>query len=275
VLRSIRSLCALMLLDRGDVDAAGSVAAGADGGVAVARPLAVLAQARAERRRGNAEPARSRLAATIAALLEAGQYPWYSLLAEELVALELEAGDRPAAVEVARRTQEWVQPARSELLDLFALRSLGATGDLGAAQRAAAIAQDEGMPVEVAKSQLLLAELGDDPVDHALAAYEGFVAVEALPWIRRANAVLRRHGRGAPRRRALDEGALTATERELTRLVVEGLSNREVAVALNYSAKTVEIYLSRVYAKTRSAGRVELVRRVLNGEISLEGGSDR
>ena len=40
----------------------------------------------------------------------------------------------------------------------------------------------------------------------------------------------------------------------------DGLTNRQIAAALHYSPKTVEVYLSRIYAKTKCASRVELVR---------------
>ena len=45
-------------------------------------------------------------------------------------------------------------------------------------------------------------------------------------------------------------------------LVAEGLSNKAVGERLAYSAKTVETYLSRVYAKTGCRNRVELARFV-------------
>ena len=52
--------------------------------------------------------------------------------------------------------------------------------------------------------------------------------------------------------------ALTAQEREVARGVVAGRTNREIAVELAISAKTVEHHLSRVYAKLGVRGRTQV-----------------
>ncbi|MFV0633872.1 LuxR C-terminal-related transcriptional regulator [Demequina sp.] len=52
---------------------------------------------------------------------------------------------------------------------------------------------------------------------------------------------------------------LTAREREVASLVVQGLSNREVARELYMSIRTVEVHLGRVYRKLGLRSRVELV----------------
>jgi DNA-binding NarL/FixJ family response regulator len=38
------------------------------------------------------------------------------------------------------------------------------------------------------------------------------------------------------------------------------MRNREVAAALHYSPRSVEVYLSRIYAKLRVSSRLELAR---------------
>jgi DNA-binding NarL/FixJ family response regulator len=62
---------------------------------------------------------------------------------------------------------------------------------------------------------------------------------------------------------------LTDAEERLVRLVADGLTNRQIAAAMHYSEKTVEVYLSRVYAKTGCASRVKLVQAVATGALSL------
>jgi DNA-binding NarL/FixJ family response regulator len=57
---------------------------------------------------------------------------------------------------------------------------------------------------------------------------------------------------------------------QLIRLVREGLSNRQIATAMHYSAKTIEVYLSRVYAKSGCGSRLELIRAVDTGAIALD-----
>ena len=72
-------------------------------------------------------------------------------------------------------------------------------------------------------------------------------------------AELRRQGLRVPARRP--EGlALTDAEQRVADLVADGLTNRAIADRLAYSVKTIEAYLSRVYAKTGCTNRVELAR---------------
>jgi two-component system, NarL family, response regulator DegU len=57
---------------------------------------------------------------------------------------------------------------------------------------------------------------------------------------------------------------LTAREHEVVRLIAEGLSNREIGVRLNVSAKTVKNHVSHIFSKldigTRSQAAVHAVR---------------
>jgi DNA-binding NarL/FixJ family response regulator len=50
-------------------------------------------------------------------------------------------------------------------------------------------------------------------------------------------------------------------------LVAGGLSNPQIAEELHYSRKTIEVYLTRVYAKTGLKSRVELALAVERGEL--------
>ena len=58
------------------------------------------------------------------------------------------------------------------------------------------------------------------------------------------------------------EGALTARELEVARLVMEGASNPEIAAQLFLSRKTVERHVSNALAKVGARNRTELARRV-------------
>ena len=75
-----------------------------------------------------------------------------------------------------------------------------------------------------------------------------------------------RRGRGG--RQAADvrgrsaDGALTARELEVARLVVEGASNPEIAAQLFLSRKTVERHVSNALAKVGARNRTELARRL-------------
>ena len=50
---------------------------------------------------------------------------------------------------------------------------------------------------------------------------------------------------------------LTAREREVLRLVAEGLSNGRIAEQLYISAKTASVHVSRIIAKLNVSNRVE------------------
>jgi DNA-binding CsgD family transcriptional regulator len=52
---------------------------------------------------------------------------------------------------------------------------------------------------------------------------------------------------------------LTPTERDVARLVCEGLANKEIAARLFVSPRTVQAHLSHIYAKLGIASRVQLV----------------
>ena len=77
--------------------------------------------------------------------------------------------------------------------------------------------------------------------------------------LRRLGARVSAHAR---RTSALAAGAEELTEREqaIAELVVEGMSNKQVAARLFISEKTVENHLSKVYAKVGVRSRVELTR---------------
>jgi DNA-binding NarL/FixJ family response regulator len=55
--------------------------------------------------------------------------------------------------------------------------------------------------------------------------------------------------------------SLTARERAVVRLVMDGRSNDEIAVALGISPKTVEFHLSRLYQRAGVETRLELAMR--------------
>jgi ATP/maltotriose-dependent transcriptional regulator MalT len=83
-----------------------------------------------------------------------------------------------------------------------------------------------------------------------------FQSLGAVDWQRKAEAELSRAvpGRG--------NGGLTPTERAVAELAADGLSNRDIALKLVVSVKTVEANLTRVYAKLGVRSRAGLARHL-------------
>lgn len=93
-----------------------------------------------------------------------------------------------------------------------------------------------------------------DVLERSLDAFE---VTGSQAWAGQARAELARLGL-----RPRPDDDLTPTEREVARLVSQGLTNREVAGSLNSSPKTVEAHLTRTYRKLGVRTRAELAGRV-------------
>jgi DNA-binding CsgD family transcriptional regulator len=59
-------------------------------------------------------------------------------------------------------------------------------------------------------------------------------------------------------RRHRGEGELTASERDVVELAARGMANKEIARTLHLGVHTVEVHLSRAYARLGVRNRAEL-----------------
>jgi DNA-binding CsgD family transcriptional regulator len=75
-------------------------------------------------------------------------------------------------------------------------------------------------------------------------------------------------GRGRRGRPASGWPSLTPTEQTVVDLVCEGLSNKEIAVRLLVSRRTVDTHLTHVYAKLGVGSRTELVSLALRRSLT-------
>ena len=74
-------------------------------------------------------------------------------------------------------------------------------------------------------------------------------------------------GGGSRRAASTGDHAFTPREASVLQLVAEGLMNKEIARRLDTSIRNVEKYVSRLFAKTGTASRTELVRYALENGL--------
>ncbi len=94
------------------------------------------------------------------------------------------------------------------------------------------------------------------------AAHETFAVVGAVPWTNRAVAELAATGETLGTRTVERRSQLTSQELQIAHLVAEGRTNREIAVRLYLSPKTIEYHLANAYRKLDVHSRAELTRLV-------------
>ncbi len=222
--------------------------------------MATWATAGALAATGDDDGARSLLRATIERPTD---QVWMPQAVARLVELEVRRGDRRAAAEALERLEHIVEtdhdPRPWARALMFRARAL-VHEDAQAAMSSVVIAQREGLAHETALSQLVAGSLDLTCTDALLAAHETFTALGAEADRRRTAALLRERGAKVPRRKRTTHGQLTTAEAQIARLVQTGIRNRDIARATNYSERTVEVYLSRIYAKLGVSSRLQLAR---------------
>ena len=92
--------------------------------------------------------------------------------------------------------------------------------------------------------------LGEKDFESAWAEGAALSVEEAIAYTQR--------GRGERKRAATGWGALTPAERDVVRLVSEGLGNKDIATRLFVSPRTVQTHLTHVYAKLSVTSRMQL-----------------
>ena len=92
--------------------------------------------------------------------------------------------------------------------------------------------------------------LGEKDFNEAWDEGASLSSEEAIAYVQR--------GRGERKRPASGWASLTPTERDVVRLVGEGLGNKDVAARLFVSPRTVESHLTHVYTKLGLSSRVQL-----------------
>lgn len=240
------------------------------------RVLAVgVARALQHHPRGDAQRVLEALAPVVAltpngAIDEPGFWPWQHLHADALIA----RGKRAEADRFLARHEQLAadrdHAAASARLAVVRGRLEAANGDRDAAEdaliRAVETTEPLGRPFELANAQLALGQFlrrerrRRSAADLIRAARETFAQLDAAPAVARCDRELGASGLRHYRRE--DVGALTPQEITVAELVASGHSNREVAHDLQLSVKTVEVHLTRIYAKLGISSRGQLAARL-------------
>jgi DNA-binding CsgD family transcriptional regulator len=95
------------------------------------------------------------------------------------------------------------------------------------------------------------AALGDSEFESAWAEGSALSTDEAIAYAQR--------GRGERKRPTSGWASLTPAERDVVRLVSEGLGNKDIGTRLFISPRTVQTHLTHVYTKLGLTSRVQLV----------------
>ena len=133
-------------------------------------------------------------------------------------------------------------------------------------QVAADLARRRGNRPALLEACLAVARLAEDPRPWLAEAHEIATQCGASVLLDRIRAITRERGVSAPRARNQRE-TLSTTEQRIIELIKEGMTNRQIAVSLRVSEKTVENHLTRLFARTGCRSRVELVAASLEGRL--------
>jgi DNA-binding CsgD family transcriptional regulator len=277
-MRALRSGAAVRLADlrvrQGRLDETAALLAGSEFDSYAALPLARLHVGRGENEVAVAVLRRSvgRSGCSV------GCAPAWGLLGE-LHAAAGRAADAQLAVDglaaLASATGLPHVRGHAELVAGLARWSQGDDGALQHLESALAAFAQAGLPWELARTRLSMARMlaGADrqvAVADARAALRTFRELGAARDADSAAAFLRALGVGDSRPR--DPGMLTAREHEVLRLLVEGLSNQEIAGRLFLSKRTVEHHVGSILAKLGASSRAEAQAHALrSGIVRLAG----
>jgi len=208
--------------------------------------------------RGEVDEAYALLASSVGDRYEAA---YSCVLVARMIELDLEHGRADVAAEALERLAAVSATRVSPWSRTTTRRVAGvAHKDADLLREAVSEAALGGLEFEKARAQLALGELSSDEVPVLVEAYTAFQRLGAHGLRRQAGNRLRTLGAKVPRARSKAPGLLTEAEENVARLVQQGMRNRDIAAALHYSPRTIEVYLSRIYAKLHVSSRLELAR---------------
>ncbi|MFF1378801.1 LuxR C-terminal-related transcriptional regulator [Streptomyces sp. NPDC058308] len=284
----LHAVAALAASVEGDAEAcalhAAAAATGAGPhGLAQAATLAGWALARAELAAGGWADAAARLAPLVAPGPRGGHFAVRMLAVPCFVEAAVQAGRAGQARRATAEFERWARATADPLAaaQLARCQALLAPPQQAGAAFERALARHEGVPGEFerGRTQLLYGQWlrrgrrtrqAREPLRDALVAFE---RCGARVWAERSRGELRAAGEAVAGETGAGAGgggpgllaALTPQQQRIARQVAEGATNREVAVRLSVSPRTVDHHLRNVFAVLGVRSRVELS-RLLAGE---------
>jgi DNA-binding CsgD family transcriptional regulator len=213
---------------------------------------------------------------------------------ENLALAELALGDVQAADSIARGAEESADQVDLRLPTALAARTRAAvqlaSGDPSGAARAAEVSISAGEAIgaslEVACSRSLLgralAAAGDrsraiETLRDAERELDACGSVrmrdEARRELRKLGARAEARGRAAAADAGI--GSLTPREREISELITERMTNKEIATHLFLSEKTIETHIRNVFNKLGASSRVDVARAIERDRREREAGATR
>ncbi|WIX98205.1 AAA family ATPase [Amycolatopsis mongoliensis] len=219
-----------------------------------------------DRALGDDRRAADRLGAALDAAGERGLVVGCDVAYAELTDLALALDDRETAencLAAAERLAGTLATGRAALLAQL-IRAVVAR-DPAAAAACLRSARERDQPFELSRTIVRLVRHGMAEPVLLGQAYELMGRIGALLHRAHARTLMREHGVVVPGRR----NTVEENERLLATLAAEGLSNKQIAAALNTSEKSVEGRLSRLFTRSGYRSRIELSAAIVNGELSL------
>ncbi|QUQ68321.1 helix-turn-helix transcriptional regulator [Kutzneria sp. CA-103260] len=134
------------------------------------------------------------------------------------------------------------------------------------AQAGAGHVRDRGYKSEMIGACLVAAQFAADPAAWLYEAYEIACQSGSQNLRDHVRGLIRDHGLPAPRPRDRRD-PFSDTELRIIELIRAGSTNRQIALDLNVSEKTVENHLTRLFARTGCRSRVELAAASLDGRL--------
>ena len=195
---------------------------------------------------------------------EADQHPaGLHLLIIRHALLATTRGDGTGLAEIQEAAQAWC--AERDEPDPMVIAV--ARNSYAAARAAASALREQGYQAELATACLIAARLADDPRPWLCAADD---IAEQLgdTWLRiHIKSLTRTRGVTLPRRTS---GSRTSAkvEARIIELIQQGMTNRQIAAAIQVSEKSVERHLTKLFAKAGCRSRLGLVAAYERGALS-------